>query len=84
VTEVERNAPNLIGLSLSGEHAMDALSKLVVALHVCCPHARILVSGQDVKDSRALLTLMGVDAIAGDIDEAKEQMNGLWDSITAQ
>ena len=78
VSEIERTPNSIVGLSVAGRHSVDALSRLVVALHICCPNAPILVSGQDIDDIRPLLSLMSLDGVTGDIDEAKEQMSNLW------
>ena len=79
ISEIEQTPNSIIGLSVSGRHSMDALSRLVLALHICCPHARILVSGQDIDGMKPLLSLMGLDGIATDIEDAKRQMLALWD-----
>lgn len=79
VAEIERAQIGVIGLSIGGRHSLDALSRLVVALHICCPNTRLLVSGQNIEDVRPLLSLMGLDGVAGDINEAKEQMAALSD-----
>lgn len=79
ITELQKSPNSLIGLSIGGQHSIDALSKLVVALHICCPNSPILVSGRDIDVLGPLLSLMGVDAYSSDIDEAKEMMSELWD-----
>lgn len=78
VAEIEKAPIGIVGLSISGEHSIEALSRLVVALHISCPHAILLVSGSNVEDVRPLLNLMGLDAIAATVDEAKTQMDTLW------
>ncbi len=83
VAEIEKSPHGIVGLSISGQHSIDALSRLVVALNICCPHVRILVSGQNIKEVRPILSLMGLDGIAGTIEEAKEQMSALWDKTSA-
>lgn len=80
VAEIERTPTGIVGLSVAGQHSIEALSRLVVALHIACPHAIILVSGQSVDEVRPILSLMGVDGIAGTLEEAKEQMSALWDA----
>lgn len=77
VSEIEASSCNVIGLSTSGEHSIEALARLVVALHISCPHIPILVSGSMVNDQRSMIELMGVDAIATDIDDAKAQMTAM-------
>jgi methanogenic corrinoid protein MtbC1 len=79
VAQIEHEPTGIVGLSIGGEHSMEPLSKLVVALHICCPQALILVCGQDVEKTRPVLELMGLDAIAATFDEAKQKMSELWD-----
>ncbi len=78
VAEIEQEPTGIVGLSISGRHSVDELSRLVVALHISCPQAYLLVSGQDIHQAKPMLTLMGIDGIAGTIEEAKEQMEELW------
>ena len=78
ITEIEQTPTGIVGLSIAGAHSVERLSKLVVALHICCPHAILFVSGQNVEEVRPVLELMGVDGIAGSVEEAKEQLNKLW------
>lgn len=79
VNEIKNSGDRIVGLSVGGSHSIDALSRLVVAIHICCPHTPIIVSGQDVESIMPLLSLMGVDGIASDIDEARQKMTELWD-----
>ena len=77
VSEINNSTSGLIGLSMAGEHSIEALSRLVVALHICCPQNPIIVSGSEIEAQRPLISLMGVDAIASDIEDAKAQMTEL-------
>jgi len=83
VAEIEQSPTGIVGLSISGRHSVDALSRLVVALHICCPHAILVVSGQDIEEVRPVLSLMGLDGIASTFEEAKEQLDTLWDTNMA-
>lgn len=74
VAKIEASTSSVIGLSAAGEHSLDALSRLVIALHVVCPQIPIIVSGAKIDAMRPDIELMGVDGIASDIDEAKVQM----------
>lgn len=71
---------SVVGLSVAGEHSIDALSRLVIALHVACPQIPIIVSGAEVEALRPIIELIGVDAIASNIDEAKIQMTSFLTS----
>ncbi|MCR8825190.1 cobalamin B12-binding domain-containing protein [Pseudosulfitobacter koreensis] len=82
VAEIEREPKGIVGLSMSGRHSIEKLSKLVIALHICCPQAYLLVSGQDVEETRPTLALMGFDGIAGSVEEAREQMAAFWERKT--
>ncbi len=82
VAEIEQEPKGIVGLSMSGRHSIEKLSKLVIALHICCPQAYLLVSGQDVEKMRPTLALMGFDGIAGSVEEAREQMAALWERKT--
>jgi methanogenic corrinoid protein MtbC1 len=83
VARIEENPSGIVGLSISGEHSIDALSRLVVAVHICCPHVILFVSGQNIDAARPLLALMGLDGVAGEIEDAKEQLSKLWLEKTA-
>jgi hypothetical protein len=83
VKEIEKSPNGIVGLSISGEHSIDALSRLVVALHICCPHVIILVSGSNVDEVRPILNLMGIDGIAATFEEAKQQLEDLWSARIA-
>lgn len=78
VAEIAEAPSGIVGLSISGDHSIDALSRLVVALHIACPHVMLIVSGQDIEDVRPVLSLMGLDGIASTLDEARAQMATLW------
>ena len=84
VAEIEQAPTSIVGLSISGEHSIEALSRLVVALHISCPHAMLLVSGSNVAEVQPILSLMGLDGIAATIEEAKEKMSVLWDTNMAR
>lgn len=84
IARIEQNPSGIVGLSISGEHSIDALSRLVVALHICCPHAILFVSGQNIDEARPLLALMGLHGIAATVDDAKEQLSTLWRQQTTK
>ena len=78
VAEIEKTPSGIVGLSVGGAHSIDALSRLVVALHICCPHTMIVVSGSNVDEVQPILSLMGLDGVASTVDEAKQQLSALW------
>ncbi len=71
IDEIAHSDAKAIGLSISGDHSIPALSKLVIALRICKPMAIILVAGQSIEDMEDTLDLIGVDAVASDIHDAK-------------
>ncbi len=84
VAEIEQAPSGIVGLSISGEHSIEALSRLVVALHICRPHAILVVSGSNVDEVRPILSLMGLDGIASTLEDAQKQMAALWDTNMAK
>ncbi|MBT8412627.1 MAG: B12-binding domain-containing protein [Octadecabacter sp.] len=80
VKEISTSGALLIGISASGDEAVVPLSKLVIALRISNPVARIFVSGRLSEASRTAVGLIGVDAIVATVDEAKEFMNTVWDT----
>ena len=71
VSEIKQSECSLIGLSVSGEHSIRALSRLVIALHICKPATPIIVAGQCIADLKPVIDLMSVDGMVESIDEAK-------------
>lgn len=69
--EIERLDCRLIGLSVSGEHSLRSLSKLVIALHIRLPATPILVAGQSIEEVSPLIDLMGVDGVVSTIEDAR-------------
>ena len=79
IAEIEQSNIRIIGLSIGGEHSIEALTKLVVALNINCPHVSIFVSGRNIESVQSLLDLMDLHGTASDIASAKKQLNDLWD-----
>ncbi|MEM9966907.1 MAG: cobalamin B12-binding domain-containing protein [Pseudomonadota bacterium] len=84
VSHIASAGHHLIGLSGGGEHALSALARLVFALRVSEPNALILVSGNIVNEAADRISLMHVDAISADFEEAMLQLNRLWTQIATQ
>ncbi len=84
VGEIKKLPRCIVGLSIGGRYCIDRLAGLVEALHTHCPQAAIVVSGQDVEDLRPRLSAMGLDVVASEINEAKEQISALWDREMAR
>lgn len=78
VAEIRRSGAPVVGVSAAGQHALPALTRLVVALRVVRPEASLFVGGHIVEDAREPLSLLDVDGMANDIPTAKSLMRGLW------
>lgn len=68
----------IVGLSAAGRHSAPALAKLVLALHISNPAARIFVNGHVTNEASDLVALMGVDGVANDVETARDMMNAAW------
>lgn len=66
VSEVECSRPNVIGLSLSTEHRLDALVRLVVALRLVVPHAVIGIAPPSTMGAERLHDLVDIDLVFED------------------
>ena len=79
VDEVSQSRAIIIGISAGGEHAVEALSKLMIALRISNPNAWIFVSGNIVDEARDAIELMDPDGMVTTIEDAKKILNGIWD-----
>lgn len=77
VEKLEQRQPVLIGLSASGKRSLPALTRLIVALRIHNPGARILVCGQIAAQNLTLVGVTGADAAAADFDSALAHMDRL-------
>ncbi|GLS88770.1 hypothetical protein GCM10010873_37440 [Cypionkella aquatica] len=77
VEKLEHRQPVLIGLSASGKRSLPALTRLIVALRIHNPGARILVCGQIAASNLTLVGVTGADAAAADFDSALAHMDRL-------
>ncbi len=84
VEEIEQSGIGIIGLSISGVHSIEALSKLVVAIHISCPHVSLFVSGQNIEEAQPMLDLMGLDGTCSDVIGAKTLLTEIWDQRIAR
>jgi methanogenic corrinoid protein MtbC1 len=83
VEQIEQTPARILGLSMSGKHSFEALSRLVLAVRISAPHLSIFLSGQSVDENMHLLELMEFDGISSDVEDAKERLSELWaDSIS--
>jgi methanogenic corrinoid protein MtbC1 len=77
VDRLARDDRDVIGLSCSGDHSVNALERLMIALRKRRKDARIILSGQIVRDADALARLPKPDAVVADMDEAEASMRQL-------
>ena len=70
VAEIERRNPPIIGLSAGSRKTLPALLKLILALRLTNPYAKILVCGHIATLELELGDVAGVDGTATDFDEA--------------
>ena len=73
----------LIGLSAGGVHALPDLARLILALRVSIPHARILVSGNIVAEAEDSIRLIHPDAMNSSYEGAHEELETLWKQLGA-
>lgn len=78
VAQIEQTPARILGLSMSGQHSFEALSRLVLAVRISAPHMAIFLSGQSVDENMPLLELMEFEGISSDVEDAKERLSELW------
>jgi hypothetical protein len=64
----------VIGLSCSGDHSVNELERLMIALRKRRKDARIILSGQIASDDDALARLPRPDAVVTNMEEAEACM----------
>lgn len=77
VHDIEKRQTPLVGLSASSRRTLPALIKLIVALRLSNPDARILVCGQICAMNINLVGVTGADSTASDFPSALDQMERL-------
>jgi len=65
----------VIGLSMGSKTSLDALSKLMISIHVCKPYTPVFLNGHGVKDNLAKVKWMDFAGISDDLEDAKDSMN---------
>jgi methanogenic corrinoid protein MtbC1 len=71
---LERDDRDVIGLSCSGDHSVNELERLMIALRKRRKDARIILSGQIASDADALARLPRPDAVVTNMAEAEACM----------
>lgn len=72
----------LIGISGAGQHSLPNMAKLVLALRVSQPNARVLISGHVTRIAENSIKLMHVDGIGQDFDMAMDALDRLWQTLS--
>jgi methanogenic corrinoid protein MtbC1 len=69
-----RDDREVIGLSCSGHHSLDALERLMTGVRATRPDARMILSGQITADAGALARLPRADAVVTSMQEAEAEL----------
>lgn len=77
VARVEDTEPHIIGLSLSTEHRLAALVRLVVAMRLVVPDAIIGVAPSSSVDAKRLQELADIDLVFTDAPSAQRELDRL-------
>lgn len=73
----------LVGLSVGGEHALQNLARLILALRVSIPDVKIMISGAGLDTNPDKIALMHPDASARTFEEAMTALDQLWNEFHA-
>lgn len=77
IAYVEQTQPQIIGLSLSTEHRLNALVRLVVAIRLVVPDAIIGVAPSSSVDAKRLHDLVDIDLVFSDAPSAFRELDRL-------
>jgi MerR family transcriptional regulator, light-induced transcriptional regulator len=77
IAHVEQTLPQIIGISLSTEHRLPALVRLVVAMRLVIPNAVIGVAPGSSVDAQRLHNLVDIDLIFADAPSACRELDRL-------
>ncbi|MEL7253342.1 MAG: cobalamin-dependent protein [Pseudomonadota bacterium] len=75
VRKIASTNARVIGLSMAHTSSMDALSKLIVSLHIVRPTTPIFLHGAGVADIQSKLAWMDLAGVCDDLADMKEMMN---------
>lgn len=81
VSHIAQSNVPIVGISAGGQHSLQALSRLIVALRIKTPATALFVSGHITEEAADAIELIGVDAIAGDIKTARALMCELSEAL---
>jgi methanogenic corrinoid protein MtbC1 len=77
VARVERSQPQIIGLSLSTDHRLQDLVRLVIALRIVVPYAIIGVAPGADLDDKTITDLVDIDLVFHDVRDAYADLDRL-------
>jgi hypothetical protein len=81
---IESSGQLVLGLSAAGEHALPALTRLVLAIQVRIPRASIFVGGNIVAEAKDKIDLLAVDGMSTNFAEATVILDSLWAEVSAR
>lgn len=81
IAEVDNTDQPIIFLSAGGNHSIDVLAKLILAIRIHRPDLYIFVSGKIVEEMDDLLQIIEPDGIASDIDTALDVMESIYHKV---
>lgn len=74
VEDIAERDWRIIGLSAGGSHAIEPLARLIVALRIHKPDAKILIGGRILLEAHDSVLAMRPDAVAMDLDQTHEAL----------
>lgn len=77
LARLERTQPRVLGLSLTTEHRLPALARLVIAARLAQPRIVIGVAPAATLDTSRLEGMLDVDIVLGDADTARADLERL-------
>lgn len=81
---IESSRQLVLGLSAAGEHALPALTRLVLAIQVRIPRASIFIGGNIVAEAKDKIALLAVDGMSTNFAEATVILDSLWAEVSAR
>ena len=75
VRKIAATQTRAIGLTMNNKSSLDALSKLIVSLHICRPTTPIFLNGPGTKDLLPRLAWMDLEGVSDNLGDARTQMN---------
>lgn len=80
VESIDWSSTCLIGLSYSGVHSLQPLTRLMLAIRLNGPAVETIVCGHHINTVKEVADIAGVSACSDNVEDALSQMNRLWDT----